>query len=117
MNKKRFLYLVLVFIIMIICVISSSCSGAILPQGEYISEEPYLYLNITNAEQIIDFDGKINLNGDDCDIIFSINKQSRHFEIKQDDAVLYEGYFSTEEDGKKLLLKTNETSFELERKE
>lgn len=113
MKRKGLLFLlaaVLVALPLIFC----SCDGA-QPKGEYLSESPYLYLEITDAENIIDFKGEMNLNGDDCDIIFSINKDSRHFEIKQDDSVVFEGYYSTEDDGEKLLLKTNETEFTLER--
>lgn len=116
MLKKYSVIISAVLMLLIVPVLFCSC-GEPQPKGEYISEEPYLYLNITDAENIIDFDGKINLNGDDSDIIFSIDKNSRHFEIKQDDTVIYDGYYSTQEDGKILLLKTNEASFTLERKE
>ncbi|MCQ4023292.1 MULTISPECIES: hypothetical protein [unclassified Ruminococcus] len=114
--RKKTVSILLVLIILLIPFALCSCGNA-QPNGEYISEEPYLYLNITDAENIIDFSGKLNLNGDDRDITFSINKDSRHFEIKDDGGVIYEGYYSTEENGKILLLKTNETSFTLNRKD
>lgn len=116
MLKNRIFSLVLAFLLAAVPVIFCSC-GEVQPNGKYVSEEPYLLLNITDAENIIDFKGEMNLNGDDCDIIFSINKDSRHFEIKQDANVIYEGYYSTNDDASVLTLKTNETEFILNREE
>lgn len=114
--KKRLSILVLALMIMTMPFMLCSCDGP-QPKGEYESKEPYLYIDIIDAETIIDFSGKMNLNGEDVDIVFSINKDSRHFEIKQDNNVLFEGYYKTEEDGAVLLLDTNEAHFTLERKE
>lgn len=115
--KRKLLTALLALIMALVPTLLCSCGESSFQSGEYISSEPYLYVNITDAESIIDYSGKINLNGEDCDIIFSVNRESRHFEIKQDDSVVYEGYYSTEDNGNKLLLKTNETSFVLERQQ
>ncbi|MGN1112002.1 MAG: hypothetical protein ACI4RP_02250 [Acutalibacteraceae bacterium] len=113
--KRKILAVLIALMMMLIPTALCSCGESSFQSGEYISSEPYLYINITDADSIIDYSGKINLNGDDCDIVFSVNRESRHFEIRQDDSVVYEGYYSTEDNGEKLLLKTNETSFTLER--
>ncbi len=85
-------------------------------KGEYVCEEPYLYLNIPDSD-IIDCDGKMNLNGENCDILFSYNKDTRHFEIKRDNDLIFDGYYTTEDGGKRLSLKANEAQFDLERKD
>lgn len=114
MLKNKIFSFVLAFLLALVPVVFCSC-GDPQPNGKYVSEEPYLFLNITDAENIIDFKGEMNLNGDNCNVIFSINKDSRHFEIKQDNNVVYEGYYSTDDDADVLTLKTNETKFVLNR--
>lgn len=115
--KRKLLTALLALIMTLVSSALCSCGEGSFKSGEYISSEPYLYVNITDSESIIDYNGKINLNGEECDIIFSVNRDSRHFEIKQDDGVVYEGYYSTEDNGNKLMLKTNEASFVLERQQ
>lgn len=111
--KRKGLLLFFTVLLVAISMVFSSCGAQ--PKGVYVSDDPYLRLNITDAENIIDFDGEMNLNGDNSDIIFSISKDSRHFEIKQDNSVIFEGYYETDKDGEILRLKTNETEFELAR--
>ncbi len=102
-------------VLLILSLLIFSACGEPLPQGKYVCEEPYLSLNIPDAENIIDFDGEMSLNGETCDIVFTINKDTRHYEIKRGDETVFDGYFSTQDNGETLYLKSNEAEFTLKR--
>ena len=57
--KRKLLTALLALIMTLVPTLLCSCGESSFQSGEYISSEPYLYVNITDAESIIDYSSKI----------------------------------------------------------